>query len=513
MWHPFASLSQNNTSRSRPPRRRRAARPRLESLEGRVVLSAVFDSVLGVGSDTSALLVKDNAVDAAGNTYVTGILSGPTDFDPAVVRPDGSDVLTPRGWSESLAWPQGTSDAFVAKYAPDHSLVWARRMGSDFVDSNSNIVKPMEQGTDLGVDAAGNVFVTGWFYGQADFGPVTLTSAGNTDVFVTELDPNGSVLWAKSWGGATMDLSGDIAVDAAGNVVSVGTTATVYSDGSWTPNGFEVRKFSPTGAAVWSKRIANMGGSASGVTTDAAGNVFLCGEFSGTVDFNPDPKKANNVTGASDRGANGYVLKLTSSGSFGWVAPFVAKTAATPGSFIWFSDIAVDASGSIIVGGRYKGQVDFNPSATVDTRLPYTGDYIADGVVVKLSSGGALAWATPLGGAPVKSLAVDVSGSVYATGSFGPVFTPGFGLPAVTGNGGSDVFVTKLTTSGSVDWALTFGGASGEDCVGIALDAAGTIYLAGTYTRTTDFDPDPLATYELTNAAYANTFLLKLRQA
>src|SRR5262245_8886856 len=117
MWNPLSS-------RTRPhprPRGTKARRPRLESLEGRVVLSVAFDSVLGVGNDTAAVLAKDNAVDSAGNTYVTGLLYGTMDLDPAVDRPDGSDILT----------PGGSTDAFVAKYAPDNTLVWARLMGSD----------------------------------------------------------------------------------------------------------------------------------------------------------------------------------------------------------------------------------------------------------------------------------------------------------------------------------------------------------------------------------------------
>src|SRR4051794_33022673 len=102
MWHPFASRAGSDPSRLRPSRRR-SARPLLEVLEGRAVMSVVFDSVLTVGNDTAALVPADSAVDAAGNTYVTGILAGTMDFDPANVRPDGSDVITPRG----------TSDAYV----------------------------------------------------------------------------------------------------------------------------------------------------------------------------------------------------------------------------------------------------------------------------------------------------------------------------------------------------------------------------------------------------------------
>jgi hypothetical protein len=318
MWHPFATLDRTTPSRCRPARRRRATSPRLESLEGRVVLSASFDSVLGVGSDTHSITPSDNAVDVSGNTYVTGILQGTIDFDPAVNRPDGSDILTLRG----------SSDAYVVKYAADGSFAWARSMGGDYIQQSSNDY--FERGSGVAVDGAGNVFVTGHFHGQADFGPVGLTSAGSSDAFVTKLDPNGNTLWARGWGGTTQDAGNDLSVDAAGNVVSVGSTAMITPSGGYSWSGSEVRKYSPTGAAVWSKRIANSGGQAQCVATDAAGNVYLGGTYTGTVDFNPDPKKTSYVTGSSDFAANGYVLKLTGAGAFGWVAPFVAKTSESP---------------------------------------------------------------------------------------------------------------------------------------------------------------------------------------
>ena len=501
MRYPFSSRVQAFPRRSRIVH---SFRPRLDSLEDRVVLSAAFDSVLTIGSDTASILPADNAVDAAGNTYVTGILRGVMDFDPSVDRPDGSDILTPRGYA----------DAFVAKYAPDNAFVWARRMGSD--DTNINN-EQIEEGAGVAVDGAGNVFVTGSFKGQADFGPFTLTSAGYSDVFVTKLDPNGSVLWAKSWGGSTRDQGGGITIDVAGNVISVGTTLQVVnSSGGVNDTGFEVRKFSPTGAAVWSKRIDNSGGTAVSVGTDASGNVFVSGQFYGTADFNPDPKKTSYVTGASlmrvNGGANGYVLKLTASGTFGWVAPFVAKTAEASNSWAFIEDLAVDGGGNILVGGHVSGQVDLNPSSSVDYRLPTPKTY--NGFVAKLSSGGSLSWAKQTGGSSVHSLAVDASGAVYATGGFSTEdFTPGSGLPSVTSNGGNDVYVTKFTASGTLDWALTFGGTGSENCRGIAVDASGTIYLAGTYLGTTDFDPDPLTTHERTNTAFTDMFLLKLRQS
>ncbi len=497
MWHPFSIRT--DIRRSRRPQTHRAMRPSLEAMEYRVVLTApAFDSVLGIGSDTAAVLAKGNAVDSVGNTYVTGYLYGTTDLDPAVDRPDGSDILTPRG----------STDAFVAKYAPDNTLVWARLMGSD-LDTGS--LYTYEGGEDISVDGSGNVYVAGGFLGQADFGSFRLTSAGDKDVFVAKLDASGNFLWAKGWGGTTRDISGGLAVDGAGNVVSLGTTATVASSGgSFTINGFEVRKYSPTGAAVWAKRVNGVNTEATGVATGADGSVYVCGSFRGTVDFNPDSRKTSYASGASNA-ANGYVLKLTSAGAFGWVSPFVAKTGENPSSLSTCSDIAVDTSGNIVVAGRYWGQVDLNPSSNVDTRLPNLSSS-GDGFVAKLSSAGTLAWATPLGGSAINSLALDASGSVYLTGSYSNVFTPGFGLPTSVSNGGNDVFVAQISGSGAVNWAVTFGGTGSDDGYAVSVDSSGMVYLAGTYSNTVDFDPDPLGTYALTNPAKANMFLLKLRK-
>lgn len=101
---------------------------------------------------------------------------------------------------------------------------------------------------------------------------------------------------------------------------------------------------------------------------------------------------------------------------------------------------------------------------------------------------------------------------MYAVGSFYQVFTPGFGLHDVTSQGSNDVFLTKFNAAGAVDWASTFGGTGSELCSCVALGEDGTISKAGAYGTTVDFEPDPVATHELTNPKYANMFLLKLRQ-
>ena len=458
MWNLISPRTRSAASSARRrPRDRRAARPSLESLEGRVVLSTVaFDSVLDVGNDTASIIPNENAVDKAGNTYVTGLLYGRMDLDPNVDHADGSDILT----------PAGSSSAYIAKYAPDNTLVWARQVGSSYLRlTNAN--DPFEQGRGIAVDAAGNVYATGDFVGTVTLGSTTLTGTGSTDVFVAKLDPNGNFLWANSWGAsATREFGKGIAVDGAGNVIAAGFTANLTSNGAWWTSGMEIHKYSPTGAASWGVRYDNTGGTADDVSTDAAGNVYVCGSFNGTLNFNAGRGKTAYVSGAAGYGGgqafNGYVLKLTASGSFGWVAPFIAKTGEVANSAIYCNSLALDAGGNVLVGGAYRGQDDIDPRSKVDTRLPKASTSVNDGYVAKLSPAGALVWATPLGGGSVRDLAVDGSGNAYATGAFYETFSPGGGLPSVTTQGSDDIFAVKLTAAGRVDWAVTFGGISSD---------------------------------------------------
>ena len=122
------------TARRCGSNRRPSRTLQMEPLEGRVLLDAapVFDSVLGVGNDTAWLSPGRNIVDAAGNTNMTGtLLKGAVDFDPNNVRPTAPTFSRP-----------GDRGRLRRQYAPDNSLVWARRMGGDFVWGTVNANDP-----------------------------------------------------------------------------------------------------------------------------------------------------------------------------------------------------------------------------------------------------------------------------------------------------------------------------------------------------------------------------------
>jgi Beta-propeller repeat len=449
-------------------RRRSTSRLCLESLEDRCVPTATLASALSIGStgsDGASGVVTDNT----GNVYMTGQFSGSVDFDPANVHTGNADILT----------AGGAEDIYVAKYDPTGALVWARQM--------PGVAGTFGVGKNLTLDATGNIYLGGYFGGQVAFGSTNLVSVTTRDGFVTKLDSNGNAQWVTSWTDATKTYVQAVAVDSAGNVLAVEEADT---------RGI-IRKFDATGAPLWMDQIAcGTAAGATSVAADSAGNAYVCGSFTGNVDFNPGSGTYTVSGGAAFE--NGYVLKLTPAGAFSWVSPFIGQTSHSVTGTSRCNDLALDQTGNIVVGGWYTGQVDFKPGAGTYT-LP--NSVSSPGFVTKLSTTGALVWASQVEH-DVTSLTLDASGSVYVTGYFS--------VP-------SQVFVAKVTSSGNLRWAVSFGGTVNAFANGIAVDGNGNVYVVGGYYYdnggSVNFNPDPFGTPDyLTSAGLGDIFLVKLKQ-
>jgi len=95
---------------------------------------------------------------------VTGSFQGTAQF--------GTGTLTAAGVA-------GASDIFAAKYSPAGLLLWAKAFGGPNSD----------QGAAIGIDATGSPIVSGYFFGTGTFNGQSLTSNGNSDVFLMKLAP------------------------------------------------------------------------------------------------------------------------------------------------------------------------------------------------------------------------------------------------------------------------------------------------------------------------------------
>jgi len=415
------------------------------------------------------------AVDGTGNSYVTGYFQGTVTFNASAPIQVTSN---------------GGKDIFLAKYDPSGSNLWAIGIGSTGDDI----------GYGVAVGATG-VYITGEFQGAADFDPgagsTILTPVGggsDIDIFFAKYNFSGSLVWAKNIGSTNNDHGYGIATDASGNCYitgSYGGGTADFDPGTGTANlttngvNFDIyfAKYDASGNYIWAKSIGGLGGDIGhAITVDAAGNVFITGEYAGTADFDPG-SGTTNLTPVGNMDI--FFAKYTSTGAFTW-----AKSIGSIGGDIGYA-IAVDASGNVYIAGMFNGVADFNPGAGT-LNLTSTGS--CDAFFGKYTSAGALVWAKNIGGATTDEahgIAVDASGNVYVNGFFWGTadFDPGAGTINMTAVGNYDGFFAKYSSAGSYVWAADIGSTSFDYVSGIALDASDNIYITGSFNNTADFEP------------------------
>jgi len=224
---------------------------------------------------------KSVTTDAAGNIYLSGIFDGTVDIDP--------------GAAVNNITSAGDNDIFVSKFDGSGNFMWAKTMGGTAGDYVHTTV----------LDQSGNILTAGTYNGTADFDPgssvVNLTPGGQSDIYVSKLDPSGNFIWAKGMGGP-------------GNEQSYG------------------------------------------IVTDNTGNVYTAGEFTGAADFDPGTNIFNLYTTA----LNGFTTKLSPAGDFLW-----ARNVARGNSFTRAQAFALNSTGDLYVTGSFSDTADFDPGANV----------------------------------------------------------------------------------------------------------------------------------------------------
>ncbi|MBV9470761.1 MAG: SBBP repeat-containing protein, partial [Abitibacteriaceae bacterium] len=145
-----------------------------------------------------------------------------------------------------------------------------------------------------------------------------------------------------------------------------------------------------------------------------------------------------------------------------------------------------DQANAIAVDGAgnayITGQTDSSNFPTANSTQTFGGG--TDVFVTKLSSTGALVYSTFLGGSGSdigSAIAVDSAGNAYITGQTKSSDFPLANAYQSLFGGGTDAFVTKLNASGSAPVYSTYlGGLSNDVGSGIAVDSSGSAYVTGT---------------------------------
>lgn len=456
----------------------------------------VYAGYIGGSRDDAG---NNTAVDRRGALYVAGATgSGQARF-PDRLGPD-------RGFNG------GPNDAFVAKVDPSgRRLVYAGYIGGSGDDGALNVA----------VDRSGAAYVAGTTEStEATFpvrkGPDTTYGGGPRDAFVAKVAPSGRrLVYAGYIGGSAVtppplpnEQANGIAVDGRGNAYVSGFTASSEADGfPATPGSFDstfngfvdtfVVKVRPDGGGfVYGGYIGGDGiDPGTGVSVDRAGAAYVNG-FAGSNEASfPDGDGFGAVPGF-DRTFNGAGFSPAPDDAF------IAKVARDGKRLVYATYIggagveqpfgnAVDRRGNAYLAGRTTSRQNSFPDGDGFGSVPgfdqrFNG--AADVFVVKVRpSGTSLGYATFIGGTGTEdAVGFDVDGAgsahVFGTTDSRQRSFPVRGGPDSTYNGGpTDAFIAKLAPRGGrLSYAGYIGGSGAETGIGLALDAAGSAYVAGT---------------------------------
>lgn len=389
------------------------------------------------------------AVDATGNSYVTGAAYA----------------------------PNGTLDMVTIKYDPNGNQLWLRSFNGS---ANQN-----DQAVKLVLDNSGNVYVTGY----------TENLNSQHDITTIKYNTNGVLQWAVYYDGSAggVDEAASLCIDASGNVYVTGVEGT---SNNYTTD-YITLKYNSAGLLQWGHTFngpGNFNDLATDISLDAAGNVYVLGT-SDTV-YNAQPNadiallKYNNAgvlqwrkvydspvhgfeyaknvtidrhsnviaTGygfVSGNGNDYYTMKWDSAGNFRWFHNYNYAT----NTFEQPNALVTDSSDNVIITGQ-----GIAPSSGA------TNDYLT----VKYDSAGAFQWAARYnnifhGEDRAQAVALDDTMNIYVTG-----YSKGTGTQF-------DIATVKYDPAGNEMYVLRYdnAAASHDDMGAAVVWRNGDVYVAG----------------------------------
>ena len=476
----------------------------------------------------------NGSVDTAWVRYFSGGWEDRNDW-PTVMAVDGAGNVYVAGYTHGT---RSSSDYLTVKYDSTGSVLWATRYRGP--------VGGEDEISDMVIDLSGNVYVTGFSYGRGT----------GRDYLTVKYNPDGVEQWVARYNGLQnySDVARAIGVDTAGNVYVTGRSADggryIYATIKYNPDGVEqwVAKYNKT-------EFHNAGATA--LTVDAAGNVYVTGDHGSsrddqgyvTIKYNTygvklwdvryggpdvgdedpsaialDPRGNVYVTGTSIvwyTGEREYAtVKYNPNGVPQWVRRY-----NNPGDG-WNEAyaLAIDLSGNVYVTGS-SGTIKYNTGGTqqwmadepafgivVDT---LSNVYVInDSSAIKYDSNGVEQWHAIPAGVDVNALVLDGAGNVYITGRGSGIYvtvkyspdgveqevyaylspevpaassgsalasiTDAAGNTYITGEGGT----VKYNTNGVELWAMEYDQStpewwSIERPSSIAVSASGNVYVTG----------------------------------
>ena len=411
---------------------------------------------------TAGSIKEDEAMDIcydnSGNIISAGYFAGTTTFATGITLNPSSN---------------GNPDIYVSKSTAAGQIIWAKKAGGNGSD----------RATSVKADANGNIFITGFYYGTATFGSITLTSvSGSQDGFIAKLDATGNFIWAQSFGGNLAEWGNAIAIDELGNPIITGqfqgtsnfsgTSLTSMINPNTLFSSFDVftAKYSATGNLIWvNQGKAKYDDRGLDIITDNLNNVYVCGQFSDTIQFQNTHN--NMIMNAS------FIIKYNATGQEQW---FRKAT----GVFSIPYSMVMDNANKIYITGDFQGTYTFFGSASNSF---INGTYTNKAFLMKIDNNGNFIWGKSESSSNYvsgKKVALDAQQDPYIFGEFGCTmneYSDAYGPGVFNSIGFGDLFITKYNNTGTRQWFKHYGGPRNDKAHGLLVAGINEPIMAGSY--------------------------------
>jgi hypothetical protein len=284
------------------------------------------------------------AVDPDGNVYAGGVIHGDAEYN-------GTRLFSTRG----------KTDAVFFKFTTAGRLVWSKRIG----DVNSDDLRGLAVHDD-------KLYVTGSFETKTKFATTSITSSGDSDMYVAQYDTAGNFIWAKHGGSTGVDEGWDVTVDGNGDVICTGdfkSNATFSGTQLHAMGNTDifVAAYDDGGNLLWVKKSGGTGfDKGTGLSNDKQGNIYVTGSYEGVALF--DSLHLNSFGGLDI-----FVLKYDPSGN-----PEYVKSLGGPLSERGRS-CAADKYGNVFVNGEYWNYINLDTTTL-------TGNLLIDAFLTRIGS-------------------------------------------------------------------------------------------------------------------------------
>lgn len=383
--------------------------------------------------------------DEQGNTYVTGNFSGTLDLCG----------LTRTSY--------GAHDIFVAKFDPNGKPLWVEQAGGIFSETGEALV----------VDAQGNVYVTGTVSRQVKFGSSTTLLADLADPFIAKYSAEGQLRWVNTGSGPGFDQGYSLALDPAGTLYASGyyDNGIAFGNQRLTGGGGYLASFNQQGQAQQIQGLDDARPFNLAIGGDQ--QLYLAGSYSG----------AGSLIKAPVAAAGGRDVFVTKWNPVSRQVTWTKVMGSSQDDHV--EGIALDEAGNCYVTGLAGGPLQWGSH-----RIGFYGG-LSDMFLARLAPDGQVQWLKNAGGSDEDNalqVSYSKSGGVLVTGLFSGQATFSSNV-VLSSQGKADVYTARYDANGNLGKVYHVKGIDKEKSMGITTDAAGTIWMAGTFGVTTQFGP------------------------